>query len=166
VISRRRKLRQTSTGSKQVRPWRPDLNETASTETGLIHSVQLGKSQMGVDVALGRPIRGQLKPTAPCSPHILILLTLFDIGAFLEVAPQHNSRDSCPHFRYSCRCYPAREVLRQRQRPRLNCQHLDRGRSLSVMPIIGLNDAERRGRVARANLAGTIEELFLTGVST
>jgi hypothetical protein len=36
VISRRRKLRQTSTGSKQVRPWRPDLNETASTETGLI----------------------------------------------------------------------------------------------------------------------------------
>ncbi|MCS7798285.1 hypothetical protein N1E57_29275, partial [Pseudomonas aeruginosa] len=27
-----------STSSKQIRPWRPDLNETASTKPGVIHS--------------------------------------------------------------------------------------------------------------------------------
>lgn len=32
-----RRLRQTSTSNKQVRPWRPDLNKTASTKPGGIH---------------------------------------------------------------------------------------------------------------------------------
>ncbi|MCO7597516.1 hypothetical protein NJF35_24435, partial [Pseudomonas guariconensis] len=37
AISRLRRLRQTSTSNKQVRPWRPDLNETASTKAGAVH---------------------------------------------------------------------------------------------------------------------------------
>ncbi|MCO7568113.1 hypothetical protein NJI34_42925, partial [Pseudomonas sp. S 311-6] len=30
---------QTSTSSKQIRPWRPDLNETASTKPGVIQAL-------------------------------------------------------------------------------------------------------------------------------
>ncbi|MDU0572024.1 hypothetical protein Q8W89_14115, partial [Pseudomonas aeruginosa] len=41
-ISRLRRLRQTSTSNKQIRPWRPDLNETASTKPGAIQQAAAG----------------------------------------------------------------------------------------------------------------------------
>ncbi|MGU0824918.1 hypothetical protein ACSEO6_34310, partial [Pseudomonas aeruginosa] len=41
------RLRQTSTSNKQVRPWRPDLNETASTKPGAIQCAPEGNLMDG-----------------------------------------------------------------------------------------------------------------------
>lgn len=59
AISRWQRLRQTSIGNRQVRPWRPDLCETAATKPGRFGLSQWPGCDRSWMVGVGCPGRGE-----------------------------------------------------------------------------------------------------------